>query len=617
MASFPENPGIASSRDDAGSQSPERSPESQKQLENFFAELSKAIKGDAFGEGKRTQPTEKSGSNNPIISAEIIELKTQSAPTTASPPPEIDPKKLGSGLKLGGWLDRLEPDRTEPETVIVLEGLFALLKNECPPEATAKSIDDLELSQLRQMNAQLAQKLTQLEEKLNTSGAQAEQLLIAIFQLLDRIQQVEDGRGEEGEEGKRGERGKRGKRGERGERENFGEEVSASERVFDKPWENRKNLEEKQPLTYPSDSPADSPVEASLSLGVPLEAIGLQQRDGIASTDSQLLNNQLLVDAKADTPNPDTPYVATATLPPLQDDKQSLPTPSAQNTKKLSFSLLGMGLATLGLIGIPFAIYHYFSLQERRIEQNVAQALASNPDLAVYRLEADVWRKQLQLKGTLPNSQLRHQAEEIAKLKAPGFQLENNIIVVELPPNPVEVAAKVQQVVTALNQIDGISISARFEAGKVTLEGTALQFTNIEKIAETFSKISGVEAVSNQIQIKPGSIASRIYFSQDSERVRSIDIDVKLLPIKQLMQQYPNVKLKIVGYSHSTEYNRETLALERAQTVQNILEDRGIDRRRMEAFAGKGSPQDVAPNQPRWFSRCVLFEIDRIEGSRE
>jgi outer membrane protein OmpA-like peptidoglycan-associated protein len=606
MASFPENPGIASSRDNLGSESPDRSPEAQKQLENFFAHLATAIKGDAFTEEKRTQPTEKSGSNKPIISAEIMEFSTQSAAATASPPPEIEEKKLENGLKMEGWLDRLEPDRTEPETVVALEGLFALLKNETPSAVTAKSIDDLELSQLRQVNAQLTQKLTRLEEKLDASGQQAEQLSIAIFQLLNRIQQVENGKDPESEKKERGEQRERGARG-GGNNENFGEKVSESERVFEKSWENPKSLEEKQPLTLPY--PLDFPNETGLSSGV--------TPGSITSTDNQFLDNQLLVDTKAYSPHSDSNYIDTATLIPPQDDNSSLLRASNDSRKKLSLSLLGIGLAILGLIGIPFAIYHYFSLQERRIEENVAQALSSNPDLAVYRLEADVWRKQLQLKGRLPNPQLRHQAEEIAKSKAPSFQLENNIIVVEQPPDPVEVAAKVQEVVTALNQIDGISISASFESGKVTLEGTALQFTNIEKIAQTFSELSGVKSVSNQIQSKPGSIASRIYFSQDSDRVRSIDVDVKILPIKQLMQRYPNLKLKIVGYTHNTEYNKETLALERAQTVQNILEDRGIDRRRMKAVAGKDSPQDVASNQPRWFSRCVLFEIDRMEGNGE
>ena len=276
MTSFPENPAIASSRDNLGSESPDRSPEAQQQLENFFAELATAIKDDSFTQGKRNQPSEKSGSNKPIIGAEIIDYSTQSAPATASPPSEIEEKKLGNELKLEGWLDRLEPDRTEPDTVIALEGLFALLKNETSSEVTAKSIDELELSQLRQVNAQLTQKLTRLEEKLDVSGQQADQLLNAIFQLLDRLQQLENGK----DAGREAEKEKGTRRA--GNRENFAEEVLASERVFEKSWENPKSLEEKQPLTLPY--PSDSPLDAGLSSGVTSGAI--------ASTDNQILDHQ-------------------------------------------------------------------------------------------------------------------------------------------------------------------------------------------------------------------------------------------------------------------------------------------------------------------------------------
>lgn len=595
MASFSENSAMASNRDNLRSQSPNPSLEAERQLENFFAHLATAIKGDPLPEGKATQPTEKSGAKNQIFSRAKSEFLTQSAPEIGVPPPEMEEKNEGSGLKIEGWLDRLEPDRTEPETVVALEGLFALLKDEAPIETTAKSVKEVELSQLREMNAQLTQKLTRLEAKLDASGAQADELLKAIFQLILHIQQVEEkGRGGEGKSRDKGDKGDSGCPG--------GEQGERGERVWEKSWENPNRLQEK----HPPPEGANSPVVGGWELGV--------ESGAIASTDKQSVENPSLLDAQAHAQHPENSDISTPTLTPTQEELDSFPAPSEPNSKKLSLSLLSIGFVILGLIGIPFAIYQYFSQTEHRIEQKVTQALASTPDLAVYRLEADVWRKQLKLTGRLPNSRLRHEAESIAQSQAPGFPLENNIIVVEQAPDPVEVATKVQQVVKGINQIDGISISATFDAGKVTLEGSALQFTNIEKIDRAFSEIAGVEAVSNQIQIDPSSIPSRIYFNQNSDRLRSVDIDVKILPIKQLMQRYPNLQLKIVGYSHSTEYNRETLALERAQTVQNILEDRGIDRRRMQAVAGKASPQDIAPNQPRWFSRCVLFEINPGHG---
>ncbi|HBE20172.1 MAG TPA: hypothetical protein DDW51_21805, partial [Cyanobacteria bacterium UBA11367] len=208
MASFSENPAMASNRDNLRSQSPNPSLEAERQLENFFAHLTTAIKGDPLPEEKATQPTEKSGSKNQIFRRAKSEFLTQSAPEIGEPPSKMEDKNEGSGLKIEGWLDRLEPDRTEPETVVALEGLFALLEDEAPIETTAKSVDEVELSELREINAQLTQKLTRLEAKLDASGAQADELLKAIFQLILHIQQAEDrGRGGEGKSGDKGDKG--------------------------------------------------------------------------------------------------------------------------------------------------------------------------------------------------------------------------------------------------------------------------------------------------------------------------------------------------------------------------------------------------------------------------
>jgi outer membrane protein OmpA-like peptidoglycan-associated protein len=75
------------------------------------------------------------------------------------------------------------------------------------------------------------------------------------------------------------------------------------------------------------------------------------------------------------------------------------------------------------------------------------------------------------------------------------------------------------------------------------------------------------------------------------------------------MRRYPSLKLKIVGYAHSIEREKPQLSLERAQTVQNILANLEIDRRRLTAIARPGSPADVAANQEPWLSQCVLFEV--------
>lgn len=278
-----------------------------------------------------------------------------------------------------------------------------------------------------------------------------------------------------------------------------------------------------------------------------------------------------------------------------------------EKTTQLSLVPLGVGLAIL--IGVPWAIYQYFTINERLIEQKLGQVLASAPKLAVYRLGADVRGKTVHLKGNLPSRDLRREAEQIAHSAVPGFRLANDIIVVDEFRDRGQVATEVQRVATALNQIGGISISTDFAEGKVTLKGTAIQLTNPENITQAFRQIPGVHSVINHVKIQPFSIATRIYFSRNSVTVEPPDINAKLAPIKQLLRQYPSLQLQIIGYSYPTDRAGTQLALMRSQAVQTILEDIGVDRRRLKAVSRKGSPPNVSPAQEHWLSRCVLFEI--------
>ncbi|MGB7056165.1 MAG: BON domain-containing protein [Geitlerinemataceae cyanobacterium] len=180
----------------------------------------------------------------------------------------------------------------------------------------------------------------------------------------------------------------------------------------------------------------------------------------------------------------------------------------------------------------------------------------------------------------------------------------------EPSPSNRQVVSEVERSIVALNQIDGMMLSAKFDRGNVTLAGTAHQSADLEKIAQTVGQIPGVKTVTNTVKIEPISIATRLYFQTNSATVVSLDLEGKLRQIKQVMQQYPQLQLKIIGHAHPGEPSNGTrnLALERSQAVQTILEDIGIDRRRTIALSRPGSPPDIAPNQPSWLSQCVLFE---------
>lgn len=271
--------------------------------------------------------------------------------------------------------------------------------------------------------------------------------------------------------------------------------------------------------------------------------------------------------------------------------------------------LLVVASLLLGVIILPWGFWQYRQGIDRRLEKDVTQALTSTPELAVYRLEARVSDGKLQLLGNLPNQYLRKKAEEIAKKFAPNQLLENKIMAVEVPPNPVDIASEIKRVTSTLNKINGITVYSLYSNGKAIVKGTVSQIEDGEKITQAFKQIPGVKTVTNTVQVQPQAIATRIYFDSGSAELKATNQN-KILQIKAFLNNYPNLSLRIMGYSDpigSVDTNLK-LAQSRAETVKNALITQGIEPKRLQALATPTPPLGVDSQKPLWLARCVEFQ---------
>lgn len=283
--------------------------------------------------------------------------------------------------------------------------------------------------------------------------------------------------------------------------------------------------------------------------------------------------------------------------------------PSEKVKKFRPNGLLFVASLVLGLIIVPWGFYQYRHSLDRRLETETMQALASVPELAVYRLNARVNDGKMQLSGSVPNQYLRAKAEEIAKKAAPNQLLENQITAVEVPLNPANVADEIKRVTATLNQINGITVYSLYTSGKVIVKGTVSQIEDGEKITQAFKQIPGVKTVTNTVQVQPQAIATRIYFDSGSAELKSTDKN-KILQIKALLNTYPGLALRIMGYSDrvgSLDTNLK-LAQSRAESVRNALITQGIDPKRLVALAAPTPPLGVDSQKPLWLARCVEFQ---------
>ncbi|MEL7037869.1 MAG: BON domain-containing protein [Cyanobacteria bacterium J06592_8] len=294
----------------------------------------------------------------------------------------------------------------------------------------------------------------------------------------------------------------------------------------------------------------------------------------------------------------------------------------AQYSNQYPEILLAFAGVTVSIVILTWGFLQYRSSVVHRVKTEVTQALDSEPELAIYRLDVEAKGDIVTLNGKLPNQRLREKAETVVQETVPDWIVENDIIAVKIPPEPLLVEAEVKRMTETLNQINGISISTQYDPDIVRIEGKVTQPSDLEKVTQAFEKIEGVNSIVSRVEVEPPSITTRVYFNLNSPEFRSEDMIIKIYPLSQYLKQYPNLKIRIIGYSHPKEKfqrksnSKSKLALQRAQVVKTALESYGIDRTRMKVEGQTERPPGVDENQPDWLSRTVIFEIIPQENNQ-
>ncbi len=277
-------------------------------------------------------------------------------------------------------------------------------------------------------------------------------------------------------------------------------------------------------------------------------------------------------------------------------------------TKK-SKSFLGLLLLVLVLL-LPLVIIQYRAHVASRLETKTTVALDATPELSVYRLTPRVRNGKITLTGRVPNEYFKEQAGEVASTAAPHLELDNQIIAVKVPADPVLTAGDIERVTRLLNQRGRVVISSHYQGNTVTVEGIITELSDGEQIVQAFKQIPGVDVVLTNFQKLP-SLEQRIYFERNSAQLKSPDIPPKIQTIQQFLAQNPQVHLRIVGHTDSRgEISRnQQLAIARARAVQKALIAQKVNPERLHISGSLQTPPDLAGKQPLWLSRCVRFEV--------
>ncbi|AFY36662.1 OmpA/MotB domain protein [[Leptolyngbya] sp. PCC 7376] len=286
----------------------------------------------------------------------------------------------------------------------------------------------------------------------------------------------------------------------------------------------------------------------------------------------------------------------------------------------------GWPIALLLLIFIPLLAWGgWRTWQDKQlkalaaIESKIDLELDVDPQLAVYPVESVAQKvkgdRQIILSGKVPSARLKEKAKAITDkqltlLAEPSeWQVINEIITVEVEPATEVTIAEVVRLTDVFNQNENTIITTEYSDRQVTVSGHLRTEVQLQQIADGFSQIPGVDNVLIASTAKAFPIDQRLYFGTNAKAINPKDAQEKLPSIQEFLQQYPDMKLRIIGHIHPSETEQKaSLAEQRAIAVRDSLLGLGIAEARLEIVAAPSAPPNLTQADDSWLSRCVRFE---------
>lgn len=295
------------------------------------------------------------------------------------------------------------------------------------------------------------------------------------------------------------------------------------------------------------------------------------------------------------------------------------PKPGSSARHRRPYGAMAAGLLLLLLICVPVFLNVYRNNLDRNTEKRISSALISAHPSALRNILVKVDRDNVYLSGIAPNEYLRQRAGEIAAEVSPGITLENGVAVNGGSPFPILLQLRTEEIVAALNTVNGVYLESRLQNGELIITGVAADSSLHGQINRTFEELPGLRAFSDHVKTGEMEIARRLLFNIGAVTIRPGDREVPAV-VKGVLDRTPWSKLLIVG--HSDELGGEgvnrRIAAGRAAAAQTALRGLGVPSDRIVLEGRPGPPSGIISNGADSLSRCVRFILlSRESGAHE
>jgi|GEM_PF-1430753 len=251
----------------------------------------------------------------------------------------------------------------------------------------------------------------------------------------------------------------------------------------------------------------------------------------------------------------------------------------------------------------------YSLLVDSNISKKANEILYKNPQLTIYRLEANVKSRNVFISGVVPNTFYKDMAYDSLKDLKNIKSIENNIQVINYINSPKDIYDKITYLRIALNQKDGNKIEYIYEYPNLKVMGSVISKNEKKYVQSQFSLVEGLEKLEFDIQIIPPKIDGIIHFDLNSSEILP-NQEYKLINIINLLHKLDDdLVLEVYAfrdYTGSLKRN-EVLVNQRATNVIRYLKIKGNVSQKLINVARNEVPKDI---EEEYFEqgRRVIFK---------
>jgi len=261
------------------------------------------------------------------------------------------------------------------------------------------------------------------------------------------------------------------------------------------------------------------------------------------------------------------------------------------------------------LLLVWLAWYFYNEHLDNSLTTKINTTLYKTQLLTTYRLNAVSKDGIVTLRGEVPKQYHKALALNAINSLAGVKKIDNEIVVVQDIPDPMQVSSNVAYLISGLNVDKGVNITYKLDFDTLFIEGSVWDTKRQEIVLHKLKTIQGVKTLHNNISVETPHIKAFLYFGNNRTKLTQLH-HTKLIELITLLKELDNrIEIVITSYSDLVgNYKKnQRLLSQRAENIAQYMKNQGKLSQNIVINILEEAPEGVIAIENPDKARCVII----------